>query len=464
MTNFSKQPDSEQPTMELAKFASGLAFTDLEPDLVERLKIYVLDAVGCGLYGTSLPWARIVREWVSEQGGKEEASLWESSFRGPCANIVMTLGVMIHGMDFDDYHNAKIHPGAPVIPVALAVGELLDASGRDVLTAIAAGYETMIRVSLATGPNASRLKGWHLTGTTGTFGAAAAAGKLLGLSDMDMAGALGMAGTQSSGLWAFLSDGAMSKRFHAGRAGQSGVMAAFLAHKGFRGPIRILEAKDGGFCRAMSDQVDLSLVTAGLGEVYHSADVNIKPYACCASSHSAVDAILDIRQKESVTAEDVESVVVKTARGVQVQCGFPYTAAGVVQAQMSLQYIVAVALTDGAALLDQFTEDRITDPGLLELARRVTIEVDPEIDGLYPRAFANRVEVILKNGRRLETRMDHPKGSAAHPMSYGDVADKFRGLTSRTISPKRVEQIIDRIYMLEQLPDIRNLSTLLSGN
>jgi 2-methylcitrate dehydratase PrpD len=371
---------------------------------------------------------------------------------------------MIHGMDFDDYHNAKIHPGAPVIPAALAVGELLDASGRDVLTAIAAGYETMIRVSLATGPNASRLKGWHLTGTTGTFGAAAAAGRLLGLSDSDMAGALGMAGTQSSGLWAFLSDGAMSKRFHAGRAGQSGVMAAFLVQNGFRGPTRILEAEDGGFCRAMSDQVDLSLATAGLGKEYHCADVNIKPYACCASSHSAVDAVLELRREGGFAAEDVASVVVKTARGVQVQCGFPYTAAGVVQAQMSLQYIVAVSLTDGAALLDQFTEDRITDSGLLDLARRVTIVVDPEIDVLYPRAFANRVEVILKNGRRLETRIDHPKGSTAHPMAFADVADKFRGLASRTVSPDTVEQIIDRIRILENEPRIRNLSALLSGN
>ncbi|RPJ73309.1 MAG: MmgE/PrpD family protein, partial [Desulfobacteraceae bacterium] len=215
----------ENVTRALSGFAARLAYPALPPELVDRLKTCLLDAIGCGLHGAGLPWADIVNRWVMRQGGPPEATLWRQGFRGPCANVVLGLGVMIHGFDFDDYHNAKIHPGAPVIPAALAVGEWLGASGREVLAAIAAGYETMIRVSLATGPNASRLKGWHLTGTTGTFGAAAAAGRLLGLSAEEMASALGLAGTQSAGLWAFLADGAMSKRFHPGRAGQSGVMA-----------------------------------------------------------------------------------------------------------------------------------------------------------------------------------------------------------------------------------------------
>ena len=141
-----------------------------------------------------------------------------------------------------------------------------------------------------------------------------------------MASALGMAGTQSAGLWAFTADGAMSKRFHPGRAGQSGVMAAFLARKGFRGPTRILEAADGGFCRATSDRVDLTLATADLGTRFLSGETNIKPYACCASSHSAVDAVLEIRAKHRFDPSDVEKVLVKTAGVVQVQCGFAYQA------------------------------------------------------------------------------------------------------------------------------------------
>lgn len=449
-------------TCKLAGFAARLSFSDLSRDLVSRLKKYLLDAIGCAVYGASLPWAQIVNRWVMDQEGKKEATLWRQGFSGPCANVALGLGVMIHSFDFDDYHNAKIHPGAPVIPAAMTVGEMLNASGKDLLTAMAAGYETMIRISLAAGPNASRLKGWHLTGTTGTFGAAAAAGRLLALSDHDMASALGMAGTQSAGLWAFLADGAMSKRFHAGRSSQSGIMAAFLARNGFRGPTQILEAQDGGFCRAMSDHFDLSLATAGLGTVYHGADVNIKPYACCASSHSAVDAVLEIRKNSGFSPSEVENIIVKTAGGVQVQCGFPYTAAGVVQAQMSLQYIAAVTMLDGAALPEQFSDERIADPQILDLARRVQIVVDPDIDNTYPRLYANRVEVVLKDGRRFETRVDYARGSTERPIGFSEVAEKFRGMTARMISRETADRIIDTVGSLDTRPTVRNLTELLA--
>jgi 2-methylcitrate dehydratase PrpD len=452
----------ENATPTLAGFASRLTYDDLTPALVENSKKYLLDAVGCGLHGASRPWARMVNRWVADQEGKREATLWRQHFRGPCANVALGLGVMIHSFDFDDYHNAKIHPGAPVIPAALTAGESLGASGRAVLTAMAAGYETMIRVSLATGPTASRSRGWHLTGTTGTFGAAAAAGRLLGLSPDAMASALGLAGTQSAGLWAFLADGAMSKRFHPGRASQSGIMAAFLAKGGFRGPTRILEAADGGFCRATSDEYDLSRVTERLGETFHAGEVNIKPYACCASSHSAVDAVLELRLRHAFSAADVEKVRVMTARSVVVQCGFEYQAAGSVQAQMSLQYIVAVTLLEGAALLEQFAEEKIADPRVLELARRVEIVADPEIDRVYPERYANRVEIILRDGRRFETRVDDAKGSTERPLSLTEVAAKFRSLSAAELSPQQADKVIEIIANLEQLEDIRVLTRLLA--
>jgi 2-methylcitrate dehydratase PrpD len=449
-------------TRPLAGFASSLSVDDLKPEIVESFKKYLLDAVGCGLHGASQPWARIVNRWVAEQGGKKESTLWRQGFRGPCASVALGLGVMIHSFDFDDYHNAKVHPGAPVIPAALTVGESLGASGRQVLTAMAAGYETMIRVSLATGPNASRLRGWHLTGTTGTFGAAAAAGRLLGLSADAMASALGLAGTQSAGLWAFLADGAMSKRFHPGRAAQSGVMAAFLAKDGFQGPTQILEAADGGFCQATSGEYDLSRVTERLGETFHAGQVNIKPYACCASSHSAVDAVLELKRRHVFSAAEVEKIRVKTAGSVVVQCGFEYRASGIVQAQMSLQYIVAVTVLEGAPLLEQFSEEKIADPRVLDLARRVQIVADPEIDRVYPDRYANRVEIVLQDGRRFETRVDDAKGSTARPLSLQEVAAKFRSLTSGALSPNQAENVIETVGSLEQLADIRDLTRLLA--
>ncbi len=452
----------ETTTRSLAGFAARLEFGSLDGDLVLQFKKHLLDAIGCGLHGASLPWARIVNQYLREQRGKREATLWLQRFRGPSANVALGLGVMIHSFDFDDYHNAKVHPGAPVIPAAVTVGEAIGAPGRDVLTAMVAGYETMIRVSLATGPNASRLKGWHLTGTTGTFGAAAAAGNLLGLNEDQMASALGLAGTQSAGLWAFLADGAMSKRFHPGRASQSGVMAAFLARKGFQGPTRILEAPDGGFCRATSDEVDLTLATAELGTRFFSGETSIKPYACCASSHSAVDAVLEIKAKHSFPPSDVEKVLVKTARGVHLQCGFQYKAMGVVEAQMSLQFIVAVVLLEGAALQEQFSEAKIADPRVRDLAGRVEIVVDPDIDTLYPARYANKVEVILKDGQRFEARIDFPKGSVERPMHFPEVGAKFRSLAGHAVKADRAEQIIETVEQVETLDNVGELTKLLS--
>ncbi len=449
-------------TRALAEFSARLALADLGPELVASLKRYLLDALGCGLHGTTMPWSRLVGDWVVDQGGRPETTLWRRGFRGPAANVSLGLGVMIHAFDFDDYHQAKIHPGAPVIPAALAMGEALGASGREVLAALAAGYETMIRVSLATGPDSSRLCGWHLTGTTGTFGAAAAAGRLLGLSPDQMAGALGLAGTQSAGLWAFLADGAMSKRLHPGRSAQSGVMAAQLARAGFRGPTMILEAEDGGFCRATSDRFDLDLAVAGLGQTYHCAQVNLKPYACCASSHSAVDAVLEIRRRAAFAPEEVSRVVVGTAASVKVQCGFAYRPLGVVQAQMSLQYIVAVVLLEGAAMLEQFAEDKIADPRILELARRVEVEVDAELDGLYPGRYANRVEIFLRDGRRFAARVDFPQGSAGHPLPPEAAAAKFHSLSETCLTPGERERIIQLVGRCEELDDIRELTRLLA--
>jgi 2-methylcitrate dehydratase PrpD len=452
----------EMVTKRLAAFAADLRYEALDEALVLHFKKYLLDAIGCALHGASQPCARIVNDYIREQGGKEEATLWRQRFRGPSANVALGLGVMIHSFDFDDYHNAKIHPGAPVIPAAIAVGESIGASGRAVIAAMAAGYEAMIRVSLGTGPNASRRKGWHLTGTTGTFGAAAAAGNLLGLNADEMASALGMAGTQSAGLWAFTADGSMSKRFHPGRASQSGVMAALLARGGFRGPTQILEAEDGGFCRATSDRIDLSLITEGLGKNFLCRDVNIKPYACCASSHSAVDAVFELMGNHRFTPSEVERIRVKTADVVKLQCGFEYRAMGVVQAQMSLQYIVAVSLLDGAALLGQFSEERIAETEVVALAGRVEIVTDPEIDRLYPGCYANKVEILLKDGRRFETRVDFARGSAEFPMGFREIAAKFRSLAAPVIPADRMDALVETVERLEQLEDIRKLTGMLA--
>jgi len=448
-------------TLELAEFLASLKFEDLPSRCLQQVKAAFLDSLGCGLFGSTLEWSKKVNSLIKEMGGKEEATLWANNFRGPAANVALGLGTMIHSFDFDDYHNAKLHPGAVVLPAALTIAEGEGSSGKDFLTALVAGYETMIRISLATGPAASRKKGWHLTGTCGTFGAAAAAAKLLRLDKQGMASALGMAGTQSAGLWAFTADGSESKRFHPGKSAQSGIVAALLAKRGYRGPTQILEAKDGGFCQATSDSFDLSRLTAGIGKKFEAEEVVLKPYSCCGSLHSTIDATRELGRAYAIAPQDVERIKVHNSQVVNLQCGFKYQPLGPLQAQMSLQYCTAVSLIDGQVLVDQFKEERLADPKIVDLAQRVEFVLDPEIDAIYPEKFASKVEMVLKDGRHLWQRVDYPKGSAENPMTSGEVEGKFRALARTVKDEATVGAMLQEQRILEKLPNLSSLVSLL---
>ena len=266
------------------------------------------------------------------------------------ADAALVNGTAAHAFELDDYHNAKLHPGAVVVSRGARVAEHLDSSGTQLVTAIAAGYEVMIRTSLALNPSATRLRGWHLTGVCGPFGAAAACASLMKLDDEQRAWALGLAGTQGAGLWAFNADGTMSKRLHAGKAAHSGVMAAELAALGFSGPTQIYEYNDGGVLKAFSDASDPAPLTRDLGSVYHLDNNSIKPYSCCGSTHSYIDAALALRKKFGAPWNAQTPVRVGTVKVVDVQCGFDYAPSTALNAQMSLRYVVAAALLDGQVL------------------------------------------------------------------------------------------------------------------
>ncbi|HEX2174030.1 MAG TPA: MmgE/PrpD family protein [Dehalococcoidia bacterium] len=452
-----------RPTAALAEFVTDLRLEAIPVETRRAVLNALLDTIGCGLFGADFEWSRIVADWIRDQEGRPEATLWRGGgYRAPAANIALGLGTMIHSFDFDDYHNAKIHPGAAVVPAAITLAEARGASGRDLLTALVAGYEVMTRVSLGTGPGPSRMQGWHLTGTTGTFGAAAAAASLLGLDADRTASALGLAGTQSAGLWAFTADGSQSKRFHPGRSAQSGLIAAALAQRGYAGPTRILEAEDGGFCRATSDGFDFGRLVDGLGERFVAGDVTIKPYACCGSLHSSIDAVREITARRPIDPDAIDRIVCHHSRIVLQQCGFAYEPLSVLQAQMSAQYALAVAVLDGQALVDQFSADRIGQPDVVALAKRVEFAVDPEIDRIYPEVFAGRVEIVLRDGTRLDRRVDYPRGSVENPLPEADLLAKFHALAGRAIGRDRADRVVQMVQEIEGLPDVRALTTELA--
>jgi 2-methylcitrate dehydratase PrpD len=249
----------------------------------------------------------------------------------------------------------------------------------------------------------------------------------MGLNDEQTAWALGLGGTQGSGLWAFNADGTMSKRFHAGRAAQSGVMAAELAALGFTGPMQIYEFHDGGVLKAFSDAADAAPLTRDLGRVFHLDMTSIKPYSCCGSTHSYVDAALELRRRLGADWDPRRPVRLGMAKVVEVQCGFDYVPSSALNAQMSMRYVVAAALMEGQALPPQFSDAKISDPELAELAGRIRCEHDPALDQLYPARFA---AWIAAEDKGQWTRVDvlDPLGSAANPVDAAGVVEKFRGI------------------------------------
>lgn len=416
------------PTRDLATWVSALKYDDLPQRTREVARIALLDTLGAGLYGFNTPWTQKLLSWVQRGGQGNEARTWNAgTVTLRSADAALVNGVAVHAFELDDYHNAKLHCGAAVIPAALAVAERLDSNGRDLLTAIVAGYEVMIRSSLALNPSAARLRGWHLTGVVGPFGAAAACAVLLKLNAEETAWALGLAGTQGAGLWAFNADGSMSKRLHPGKAAHSGVLAAELAQLGFSGPTSIYEFEDGGVLKAFSDHADAALLTLDLGRVYHIDNNSIKPYCCCGSTHAYIDAALALRKKLGAPWDTSRKVRVGTCKVVDVQCGFDYVPGSVLNAQMSLRYAVAVALLEGAALPAQFTDDKLCDPLIIAVAAAIELVADPELDKLYPKDFAGWV-AVEHHGRWERVDILNPTGSIHAPINAAGITEKFRGI------------------------------------
>jgi len=438
------------PTLAVAQWVSATRYADLPHRTREVTRNALLDTLGAGLYGVGTQWAGAVRDWALEgsgfAGGQGEARVWGStSARLRAADAALVNGVAAHAFELDDYHNAKLHAGAVVIPAAIALAEKLDLDGEKLLTAIAIGYEVMIRTSLALGPSAARLRGWHITGITGPFGAAAACASLLGLDAERTAWALGLAGTQGAGTWAFNADGTMSKRLHPGRSAHAGVLAAELASRGFSGPTQIYEFQDGGFLRAFADSTNVAPLTDGLGSHYHLDATSVKPYSCCGSTHSYIDAARELRRRFGAPWDPQRKVRVGLSKVVDVQCGFDYQPSSTLNAQMSLRFCIAVALMDGQALPKQFDDARLKDPATIALAGALDLVPDPELDKLYPANFAGWVAAEA-GGRSERVDVMNPTGSPSHPISFDGLVEKFRGV----VSGPNVDTIVAAVRDVEQ--------------
>lgn len=442
---------------ELSRYIMGLCYNDLPPNVIQAAKDAFMDWLGSAAAGTGKLPGQILLSLVEEMGGNPEATLISTGKKTSGILAALVNGGISHIVELDDVHKASIiHAGAAIIPAALAAVEKVGTDGRALIEGIVAGYEVAIRVGEAVTP--SHYYYWHTTGTVGTFGAAAAAGKILGLNEDQMVHALGSAGTQAAGLWEFLADGAMSKHLHPGKASLNGLLAALLAQKGFTAATRILEGEKG-FIRATAKEFDLNKITDGLGQGYKILENCIKIHASCRHTHHAIDVVLDLVEKHNFKASDISKLVVRTYP-IAIDITGNFQPESLYAAKFSLPFCVSLAANEGHAGLKDFNENTLHDPVIRKLMSKVELIADPKLTELYPGKWPAEVEITDAAGKTYSGRTDYPAGDPENPVSHDQLEQKFRELASLHFEPQQVEDLVAGISRLEEVTD---LSALLAG-
>ncbi len=451
-----------QVTKRLAEFVSHLQFEDIPDPVVSHIKSCILDTIGCGIYGSETAVGGIVCRTVQDWSQRGDCRVWMQKMTTAPPWAALANGAMAGSMAYDDlHHKATVHAGCICLPAALAVAEdVKGVTGRDLITAIVAGYEAVIRVALAVIPSA-RLRGFHPASLCGGFGGAAAGSRILRFDPEMTLHALGTGGALCSGLMAAQHD-SMVHGFQAPNAAKQGVMGAYLAKRGFRGVQNLLEEHYGGFCSAFADSFDLDAVTHGLGESFHAGDVGIKYYPTAGSVSGALDGISQLIEENDLERSDITDVTVRVNKPVFLHCGFDYVPGAVVGAQMSIQYAAAALLLDGRVGPDQFLPERIHREDIEENLGKISVIHDPGLDDLG-QEFAYQTSVELRTADRsiFKTSIQYPKGSAGNPLTQGEVERKFREQVSGIVSPEIAETLIRKLDTLEDFQDIGALSELL---
>jgi 2-methylcitrate dehydratase PrpD len=445
----------------LARFVVALEPKDLPAPVVEKARLLTLDTLGCSLAAIRYDFGRAARATAERLGGNPESLVVGGAVRVAAANAVLANATLAHGLDFDDTReDAIVHTGSVAVTTSLAVGEATGATGRAVLAAIVAAVEVMCKVGLAV-PGKFHARHYHPTALTGTFAAAAAAGKLYGLTEDELVRAFGICGSQAAGIIEYLADGSWTKRLHPGWAAHAGTIAALLAQSGFTGPETVLEGEHG-FYRAFAGDLQperLDELLAGLGRVWELEQLTFKPYPCGSIAQPYMDCALRIRETRGIRAEEIVDIRCRTAAGPVPRLWEPLASKHAPQngyaAKFSLPYLLAVILTRGRASLAEFEDDVVRDPEILAIASRVGYELDPTID--YPRQFVGHLRVRLTDGRVVEEWQDHPRGGPDSPMARGEIESKFRGNASLVMSDDRSSHIIRTVLALDSEPNLRNL-------
>jgi len=402
-------------TRELVKHLHDIQ--ELPDDVADRARYLLLDYLGCLTAGSRTESAASV------------VALADDSPRGRA----LAMGTAAHSVELDDTHNAgSIHLGVVMFSAALPIAEargLHDPAAF--FSAVAAGYEMAARLAMAVQPKYHYARGFHPTSTCGVFGAAVTVSKLLGLSEEQLLSAVGIAGSMAAGSLEFLTDGAWTKRLHAGLAAQNGILAAELAQRGFRGPSTILEGRNG-FIHGYTDAPRPELLTADFGKSFAILETSIKPHACCRYKQGPIDALLQIRAKHHVDYRDVrriEVTILEAGAGLIAEpAERKFDPQSVVDAQFSMPFGAALALVHGRAGLNEYSEAGLRDPRVRGLLRKVIMTRDATLERNFPREWPARATVEMNSGDRYTASVRHPLGDPANMLSWDDLGEKFRSL------------------------------------
>jgi 2-methylcitrate dehydratase PrpD len=442
----SKDAAPNDATHRLARFVVGSRFDDLPEAVRHEAKRTLVNWIGCAIGGSPQDAVSDAIAALSPFMGAPQASLLGRSERTDVLHASLLNGISSHVLDFDDTHAENaIHPAAPVAPALLALAEYRPVSGRDFINALVVGVETECRIGNAA-TTAHYDVGWHITGTAGVFGSAAASGKLLGLNEQQMTWALGLAATQPVGLQEMF--GSMTKSFHPGRAAQNGLTAAFLAGKGFTASEHGLEARSG-WMNAVSTKHDYAALTNPRWEILHNT---YKPFACGLVVHPVIDGCIRLRNSEHLTADMIDRVDLDVHPRVMLLTAIKEPKTGL-EGKFSVYHAAAVAIVEGAAGERQFSDETVRNMPIAELRRRVATKVDPTIGKEQA-----RVAILLKNGERKNVFVEHAVGSLENPISDQFLEQKFQGLAEGILAPDQTRRIIDLCWRADELADIGEIA------
>ena len=437
----------------LAAFAAGLRYADIPDAAVEAARRHLLDILGVAIRGRSHENAANALAGVrSMDGSAGSIAVWGSAVTLCAPSAALANGIAGHVLDYDDTHtDGIVHGSAVVAPVVMALAQGRDASGEEVVAAFVAGWEVAARVALASAGTFHR-RGFHTTSIAGIFGAAAAAARLLGLDAPRATHALGLAGSMASGINEYLSNGSSAKAMHAGWSAHAGIVAASLAAAGMTGPESVFEGRDG-LVRAygLPEDARLEALTAGLGERWEVTRVSIKPYPCCHFAHAFIDCAgalvaggvrpQDIVRIECVVPE-IEQPLICDPIAEKVRPRTPYAA------KFSLPFLLAARIADGSIGHRTFAAENLARDELLRLASKVTYRSARPGEMPFPRSFPGLLEATLADGRRVVQRLDVNRGHPDNPLSFDEVAAKFRDNARDALGEARAEETIRLVTAL----------------